>query len=330
MSALLVFVLALVLLAEFVNGWTDAPNAIVTVVSTKVLSRTQAVALAVVFNVIGVLSGTAVATTIGKGIVDLAVVNPPTIAASLIGVIVWGSVAARFGIPTSESHALVAGLAGAALGVAGPEALVWSGWRKVLIGLVMSSAVGLGGGFLLATLVKKAFASTAPAATGRRFRHWQVVSAAFMAFNHGSNDGQKFMGVFAMVLVLGGVLPHFSVPLWVVALCAVTMGIGTSIGGWRIIREMGMRMVDIKPWQGFCAETAAGLTIFSASHFGIPLSTTHSITTSLMGVAASGRISRVRWDIAQKVAWAWLLTFPICAALAFLASLLIKAVFPPT
>jgi len=328
MSAILVLVLALVLVAEFVNGWTDAPNAIATVVSTKVLSRTQAVVMAVVFNVVGVLSGTAVATTIGRGIVDLAVINPPTIAASLIGLIVWGAFAARLGIPTSESHALVAGLAGAALAMAGPGALLWIGWKKVLIGLVMSSAVGFTFAFLLTKLVKKAFSASPPAITGKRFRRWQVVSAAFMAFNHGSNDGQKFMGVFAMVLVLGGVLPHFSVPLWVVLTCAVTMGIGTSVGGWRIIREMGMRMVDLKPWQGFCAETAASITIFSASHFGIPLSTTHSITTSIMGVAASRRFSRVRWDIAERMMVAWVLTFPICAVIAYLAALLIKTVFP--
>ena len=325
---MLIAVLGLVLVAEFVNGWTDAPNAIVTVISTKVISRGKAVVMAVIFNIIGVLAGTAVAATIGKGIVDIAVINPPTVAASLIGLIIWSTAAARFGIPTSESHALVAGLAGAALAVKGPEALLWSGWAKVLIGLLLSTVAGFGGAFVLSRIVRAGFASTPPATAGKTFKRLQIVTAAFMAFNHGSNDGQKFIGVFTMVLVLGGVLSEFTVPLWVILLCAVTMGVGTSIGGWKIIREVGMRMVDLRPWQGFCAEGAAGLTIFFASHFGIPLSTTHTIVTSIMGVAASRRLSGVRWDIARNVFLAWVLTFPICGTIAFIASLILNRLIP--
>jgi PiT family inorganic phosphate transporter len=328
MTPMLITVLGLVLAAEFVNGWTDAPNAIVTVVSTKVISRGNAVVMAVIFNILGVLAGTAVATTIGKGIVDISVVNPQTVAASLIGLIIWSTVAARMGIPTSESHALVAGLAGAALAANGPEALLWSGWSKVLIGLLLSSVAGFAGAYILGRIVRAGFAATPPAAAGKAFKRLQIVTAAFMAFNHGSNDGQKFIGVFTMVLVLGGVLSHFTVPLWVILLCAVTMGIGTSIGGWRIIREMGMRMVDLRPWQGFCAEGAAGLTIFVATHFGIPLSTTHTIVTSIMGVAASRRFSGVRWDIARNVVLAWVLTFPICGTIAFIASLILNRLIP--
>lgn len=320
MDPVLIVVLFLVLAAEFVNGWTDAPNAIATVVSTRVMSRGTAVAMAVVFNVIGVFSGTAVAATIGKGIIDSGVVNAPTIGAALLGIIIWSSVAAHFGIPTSESHALVAGLAGAALAVAGPDALLWSGWKKVIIGLFLSGVVGFGFAYLFAKLIKRAFAASPPSSTGKSFRRWQIVSAAFMAFNHGSNDGQKFIGVFALVLLLGGVIESFYVPIWVIFLCAATMGLGTSIGGWKIIKEMGVKMVDLRPWQGFCAEAAAGGTIFFASRFGIPLSTTHTIITSMMGVAASRNAKQVRWDIAGKVVSAWILTFPICGIIAYVAA----------
>lgn len=324
MDPILIFVLLMVLAAEFVNGWTDAPNAIATVVSTRVMSRTSAVAMAVAFNVIGVFAGTAVAATIGKGIIDSNMVNPPTIGAALLGIVIWSSVAARYGMPTSESHALVAGLAGAALAVGGPDALVWAGWKKVIIGLFLSGIVGFMGAYLFAKLIRRAFAASPPSSTGKSFRRWQIASAAFMAFNHGSNDGQKFIGVFALVLLLGGVIDTFYVPVWVILACALTMGLGTSIGGWKIIREMGLKMVDLRPWQGFCAEAAAGVTIFFASRFGIPVSTTHTIITSMMGVAASRNARQVRWDIAGRVIAAWVLTFPICGLIAYVTAYIIK------
>ncbi|HWO57098.1 MAG TPA: inorganic phosphate transporter [bacterium] len=327
MDPVLIVVILLILAAEFVNGWTDAPNAIATVVSTRVMSRGSAVAMAVVFNVIGVFSGTAVAATIGKGIVDSGAINLPTIGAALLGIIIWSSVAARFGMPTSESHALVAGLAGASLAVAGPEALLWEGWRKVLIGLFLSGVVGFLFAFFFTRLVRRAVASSPPSSTGKSFRRWQIITAAFMAFNHGSNDGQKFIGVFALVLLLGGVTSTFQVPIWVVLVCALVMGLGTSVGGWKIIQEMGMKMVDLRPWQGFCAQVAAGGTIFFASRFGIPLSTTHTIITSMMGVAASRKLRHVRWDIAGHVALAWVLTFPICGAIAYVAAYIVKRFF---
>lgn len=324
MDAILVFVLFMVLAAEFVNGWTDAPNAIATVVSTRVMSRSSAVAMAVVFNVVGVFAGTAVAATIGQGIIDSTMVNPPTIGAALLGIVVWSTVAAQFGMPTSESHALVAGLAGAALAVGGPEALLWAGWKKVIIGLFLSGVVGFLASYLFAKLIKRAFASSPPSSTGKSFRRWQIASAAFMAFNHGSNDGQKFIGVFALVLLLGGIIDTFYVPVWVILICALTMGLGTSIGGWKIIKEMGVKMVDLRPWQGFCAEAAAGATIFMASRFGVPVSTTHTIITSMMGVAASRNPRQVRWDIAGRVITAWVLTFPICGLIAFVTAYIIK------
>ncbi|MBM3214465.1 inorganic phosphate transporter [Candidatus Poribacteria bacterium] len=327
MSALLIFTLVLILLAEFVNGWTDAPNAIVTVVSTKVLTPRSAVIMATILNTIGVMSGTAVAHTIGKGIIDPEIVNLTTIASAVVGVIVFGTVAAQFGIPTSESHALVAGLAGAGLATAGPDVLLWSGWQKVFIGIVLSSVLGFGMSAVIATIILRFFSSGTPQRSKRTFDRLQVLSSVFMAFNHGMNDGQKFMGVFTLALVIGGVLGSFHIPLWVILLCAGVMGLGTSVGGWKIIRKIGMQMVELKSWQGFSAETAAGLTIFAASTFGIPLSTTHTITTSIMGVGAARHARGVRWDIVQSVIAAWLLTFPVCGAIAFLSCLLLKSLF---
>ncbi|MDD1667412.1 MAG: inorganic phosphate transporter, partial [Methanomicrobiales archaeon] len=251
----LVLVLLLVLAAEFVNGWTDAPNAIATVVSTRVLSPRRAVILATLLNIAGAFSGTAVAFTIGEGIVDSSVINLSTIAAAMIAIVSWSSLAARFGLPTSESHALVSGLAGAGLAVGGTEALLWSGWVKVIIGLFFSTFLGFLGGWLLTLSIYKLFKGSHRGNMRTLFGRLQLPSSAFMAFAHGSNDGQKFIGVFTLALVLGGILPSFQIPPWVILLCSLTMGIGTSIGGWRIIRTMGMRMVKLESYQGFAAET---------------------------------------------------------------------------
>ncbi len=320
-------ILFLVLMAEFVNGWTDAPNAIATVVSTRVLSVRTAVITATFFNILGVLSGTAVAATIGKGIIDTSLLEPIVIAAAMISLIAWSSIAAMFGIPTSESHALVAGLAGAALAVAGPHVLLVSGWIKVGIGLLLSSVMGLGVSFVLGKAII-ALSNYLPGRAGRWiFSHLQILSSFFMAYNHGLNDGQKFIGVFVMTMVMGGLSSSFSIPLWVILLCSITMGIGTSVGGMKIIRQVGMRMVDIKPWQGFAAETSAALVISGASLAGVPLSTTHTITTSIIGVAAARNPKRVRWEIVANIVAAWLVTFPLCGTLAFLVSLLFKHLF---
>lgn len=324
MDFALIAVLGLILYAEFVNGWTDAPNAIATVVSTKVLSPRNAVILATSLNIVGALFGTAVAATIGKGIVDASVINLQTIAAAMLGIIIWSTVAARMGLPTSESHALVAGLAGAGLATAGPEALLWSGWQKVLLGILFSTLLGFSVALFISKLIQWRFAKSSPQGSQRLFSRLQILSAAFMAFNHGSNDGQKFIGVFALSLVLGGVLPTFSIPIWVVFACAITMGIGTSIGGWKIIKTLGVRMTHLETWQGFSAETGASLTILAASQFGIPLSTTHTITTAIMGVGAARRFSAVRWGVSREIVFAWVLTFPICGTIAFLTALILK------
>lgn len=317
MEATLVLTLGLVLAAEFVNGWTDAPNSIATVVSTRVLSPVQALAMASVLNMVGAMSGTAVAATIGKGIIDAGSVDITTVAAAMVAIVVWSTLAWFWGLPTSESHALVAGLSGAALATAGTGALVWDGWRKVLIGLIFSSFLGFVGGLALTIGIYWTFRRWRPGAVNHLFGRLQILSASFMAFSHGSNDGQKFIGAFTLTLVLGGVLPVFEVPLWVIVLCATTMGVGTAVGGWRIVKTMGLRMTKLDPVHGFAAETAAASAIELASRLGIPVSTTHTISTAIMGVGSTRRLSAVRWGVGREIVMAWILTFPVCGLLAW-------------
>jgi PiT family inorganic phosphate transporter len=317
----LLVALATVLAAEFVNGWTDAPNVIATVVSTGVMSARVAIAMAVVLNTLGAMAGTAVATTVGKGIVQASALTLPAITSTMLSIIVWGGIAARFGIPVSKSHALLAGLAGAGLAGGGWAALQWEGWTKVGIGLVASLGLGFVGAFVIGRLVILIAGRARPVRAKRTFDNLQIVSAAFMAFNHGLNDGQKFMGVFALTMLAGGAIDAFEIPLWVIVLCALTMGVGTSFGGWRIIETVGSKMARITSWQGFAAQTSAAFTIFGASHFGIPLSTTHTITTAIVGASASRRSYDVRWGVLRRIVLAWCITFPFCAALAFVAAL---------
>lgn len=324
-SALLPLVLVLVIAAEFVNGATDAPNAIATVVSTRVLSPRTAVLMATVFNALGALSGTAVAHTIGKGFVDADAINLITVAAAMISIVLWSTLAWRFGLPTSESHALVAGLTGAGFATAGVDALLSDGWQKVAIGLLFSTFLGFGMGVLLIAGIFRICRKQTPGTLRKTFGRLQVLSAMFMAFGHGSNDGQKFIGVFTLALVLGGAIPEFEPHWWIIAICSIVMGLGTSVGGWRIIRTMGMRMVRLETHQGFAAETAAATCIEIASRLGIPLSTTHTISTAIMGVGASRRLSAVRWGVVREVVAAWVLTFPVCGLLGWLAATVLNA-----
>ena len=319
-NLLLLLVLGLILAAEFVNGWTDSPNAIATVVSTRVLSPYQALIMATVLNAIGAMSGTAVAATIGKDIVRPEIINLTTVAAAMVGIILWSTLAWYYGLPTSESHALIAGLTGAALATAGPESLLWAGWRKVLIGLLFSSFLGFCGGLLLMAILYRTLAHSRRGKVRRIFGRLQILSAAFMAFSHGSNDGQKFIGVFTLALILGGILPEFRVPIWVILLCAVTMGLGTAVGGWRIVRTMGLRLTKLEPVHGFAAETAAAVTIEVATRLGIPVSTTQTINTAIIGVGATRRLSAVRWGVTFEIVTAWILTFPVCGVIGWLAT----------
>jgi PiT family inorganic phosphate transporter len=326
--AFLVVTLIIILGFEAVNGWTDAPNAIATVVSTRVLRPSTAVAMAAVFNLLGALSGTAVATTIGKGIVDLNAVNLETVAAAALSVIIWSSVAAYFGLPTSESHGIVAGIAGAAVATTGGFAVLeYSGWEKVFTGLGVAVIAGFIGAFLLMFALLWTLRRASPTLVRRLFSPLQLLSAAFMAWSHGTADGQKAMGVMAMALAIhyhpGEAVSSFSVPLWVILLAAGTMAVSTAFGGWRIIRTLGMRLTHLQPVHGFAAETSAALTITISSRFGVPLSTTHTIGSAIMGVGATRRLSAVRWGIAQNIVMAWILTFPICFGLGWLIALLL-------
>jgi PiT family inorganic phosphate transporter len=322
---LLVAALVLTLAAEFVNGWTDAPNAIATVVSTRVLPPSLAVLMAAVLNVVGTLvTGTAVASTIGTGIVRPEVITLPVVIAATLTVVVWSIVTWFYGIPTSESHELVAGLAGAGLATVGPSVLLWEGWRKVLIGLGFSTILGFSMGMIVMTSLYWILRRTSRSSIRSVFSRLQILSAAFMAFSHGSNDGQKFMGVFALALVLGGKMAHFAVPVWVMLLCGTVMGIGTALGGWRIMRTVGFKITKLEPVNGFAAESSGAFAILLASRFGIPLSTTHCINMSIMGVGATRRFSAVRWGIARNIVMTWIITFPVCAALGWIIASLLK------
>jgi len=316
-SAVTLITLGLVLAAEFVNGWTDAPNAIATVVSTRVLRPHTAVVMATGLNILGAFSGTAVAQTLGRGIVRPEIINLETIAAAMVGIVVWSTLAWWRGLPTSESHALVSGLAGAGLATAGPKVLIWSGWSKVLLGLVFSTFLGFLGALGLTALIFRLFFKARPGTVRQIFGKAQILSAAFMAYSHGSNDGQKFIGVFALALFLGGLSPVFAIPGWVIWTCALTMGLGTAIGGWRIVRTMGLRLTKLQPVDGFCAETGAAATIEIASRVGIPLSTTHTINMAIMGVGSTRRFSAVRWGVGGEIVTAWVLTFPVCGFIAW-------------
>ncbi len=316
-----------VLWAEFINGWTDAPNAIATVVSTGVMSPRNAVLMAVILNTIGAMAGTAVAATVGKGIVESQFLTLPAITAAMVAIIVWGSFAAKVGMPISKSHALLAGLAGAGLAGGGLQALQWSGWTKVFVGMFCAIPFGFFASILLGKLVIRLAGNAKPTRAKHLFDRLQIASAGFMAFNHGLNDGQKFMGVFALTLFLGGATDKFEIPFWVILVCALTMGIGTAAGGWKIIETIGAKMTKIVSWQGFVAEASASSTIFVASMFGIPLSTTHTITSCIVGVGASRRVSDVRWGVLRRIGLAWIVTFPVCGLIAYVAAIFANWLF---
>lgn len=321
----LVFAFVAILAFEAVNGWTDAPNAVATVVSTRVLTPAAAVVMAGVFNLVGALSGTAVATTIGKDIVDIEAIGLETAVAAALAVVFWSSFAAYLSLPTSESHGIVAGIAGAAVQVAGWDVIKWTGWTKVFTGVGAAVAGGFAGGFILMLLVLWLFIRSNPSRSRRLFGWLQLGSSAFMAWSHGTADGQKAIGVMAMALAIYNDTPasEFSVPLWVILLGAGTLGVSTAAGGWRIIRTLGMRVTHLETYQGFAAETAAATTLAVTSRFGIPLSTTHTIGTAIMGVGATRRVSAVRWGVAYNIVAAWVLTFPICFGLGWVIALAI-------
>ena len=292
-----------------------------TVVSTGVLPLRTAILLAAVLNFAGALTGTAVAATIGTGLIEPTAVTQVVVLAALLGATFWNLVTWYFGIPSSSSHALVGGLVGSAMAHSGGRAIRVPGLVKVVESLVISPLVGFGIGFVLMLALFWACRKRSPSRLSRSFRRLQIVSAGFMALSHGSNDAQKTMGIIAMSLAVysGGshAAEHFQVPIWVMMVCATAMGAGTMAGGVRIIKTMGTKIIDLKPIHGFAAETGAAITILTASHLGLPVSTTHVISGAIMGVGSSQRVSAVRWGVTARIAWAWVLTIPISAAVAW-------------
>jgi PiT family inorganic phosphate transporter len=317
-TALLVLILivALGLGFDFINGFHDTANAIATSVATRVLTPGQAVLMAASLNVVGALTGTAVATTIGKGIISPELSTQQLVVAALLAAIAWNLVTWWYGIPSSSSHALVFSIVGAGAASAGTDAIETSGVTKVLQGMVFSPLLGFAGAFLLLFGLLWLVARRRPARVNRVFGRLQIGSAAFMAYSHGSNDAQKTMGVITLALASyhGWSGSEFDVPLWVVLAAAAAMGLGTAVGGWRIVRTMGLKVVELRPIDGFAAETAAATVIEVASRLGIPVSTTHVISSAIMGVGATRRASAVRWGVAGRIVAAWVVTIPVCVA----------------
>ena len=314
---LLLCVILLALVFDFINGFHDTANAIATSVSTRVLSPKVAISMAAILNLVGALSGTAVAKTVGVGLVEVASVTQVTVISALTAAIIWDIITWYFGLPTSSSHAILSGLVGAAIATAGTNVIIMKGVYKVLAGLILSPVIALILGFLLMLLLMRLVKESSPSLVGSLFGRLQIVSAAYMAFSHGSNDAQKTMGIIAMALVSYYHLPEFHVPYWVMGACAITMALGTAFGGWRIMKTLGMRLVHLQPIHGFAAETSAATIIEIASRIGLPLSTTHVISSTIMGVGASKRLSAVRWGVGGNIILAWILTIPACAILAW-------------
>jgi len=320
MMALIIFTIFLALLFDFVNGMNDAANSVATVISTRVLTPRQAVIWAAFFNFIAAFFfGVHVAKTIGKGIIDTSIVNTPMILAALIGAIIWSYVCTRFGFPISVSHALIGGLVGSALAKAGPQALIYSGLLKVVLFIFLAPLIGLVLGYFIMLSVLWICRKKAPQTTNRWFRSLQLVSAALYSIGHGTNDAQKTMGIIAMLLFTTGKLGNtFYIPFWVIISCHMAIALGTLSGGWKVIETLGMKMTKLKPVHGFSAEIAAASSILFSSVLGIPVSTTHTITGSIIGVGATTRLSAIRWGLAVRIVWAWILTIPGAALISVL------------
>jgi len=312
---MLLTVSALILIAllfDYINGFHDAANSIATVVSTRVLSPGKAVIWAAFFNFVAAFTfGTAVARTVGSGMIDLDIVTFAVIFGGLVGAIVWDLITWYFGLPTSSSHALFGGYAGAAVAKAGFGAIVPAGWIKTILFIFLSPIIGMALGFGLMLAILWLFRWTPPSRVDRTFRRLQLVSAAFFSLNHGANDAQKTMGIITGVLFAAGYIQKFDVPFWVVLSAHAAIGLGTLAGGWRIIHTMGSKITKLQPVGGFAAETGAAISVLIATLTGVPVSTTHAITGSIVGVGATRRLSAVRWGVAGQIVWAWILTIPM-------------------
>jgi PiT family inorganic phosphate transporter len=332
-------IVAVALVFDFINGFHDSANSIATVVSTRVLSPGVAVVWAAFFNFVAAfVVGTAVAKTIGKGLIDISVVDPNVILGALLGAIVWDLITWYLGLPSSSSHALLGGYAGAAIAKAGFGALILGGWVLPVAFIVISPLLGMAIALLLTVMLSWLLHSAPPGPLDRVFRRLQLISAGLYSLSHGANDAQKTMGIIVSLLVASrplfadreGWLTWFylpsadHIPLWVILAAHASIALGTAAGGWRIVKTMGTRITKLRPFGGFCAETAGGITVLLASHLGVPVSTTHTITGAIIGVGAAQRLSAVRWGVAKRIVWAWLLTMPMSAAIAGLAYLLLS------
>jgi PiT family inorganic phosphate transporter len=308
---LLLIVIGLTLAFEFSNGWHDAANSIATVVSTRVLTPFRAVAWAAFWNFIAAfVFGTAVAKTIGKGMVHIEMVNQQVLLAGLLGAITWNLITLILGLPTSSSHALMGGYGGAAIARVGFKAIILGGWTKPVLFIFLSPVIGALVSMTVTVLTSWIVRRQRPQRVDKWFRRLQLISAAAYSLGHGTNDAQKGMGIITTALVAGGALSTFNVPYWVIIVCHLAMGGGTMAGGWRIIKTMGQRITKLAPFGGFSAEAAGALTLFGTAQFGIPVSTTHTITGAIVGVGASRRLTAVRWGVTRRIVWAWVLTIP--------------------
>lgn len=322
----LIALIALALIFDFINGFHDTANAIATSVATQVLTPAKAVIMAAAMNFLGGLSGTAVATTVGKGIIPPEATSNSLVMAALLSAIVWDLVTWYYGLPSSSSHALVFSIVGAGLALSGPGVLLVDGITKVLQGLVLSPILGFVAAAFILLALRRIFATASPYRVSAIFGRAQVLSAVYMAFSHGSNDAQKTMGVITMALAayFGWTGSQWEVPLWVILAAATAMALGTAVGGWRIIRTMGLRIAHLRPIHGFAAETAAATVIEVASRIGVPVSTTHTISSAILGVGSAQRLTAVRWGVAGNIVTAWALTLPACTAMGWLFAQLIR------
>lgn len=310
---------------DFVNGFHDAANSIATVIGTRVLRPLYAVSLAAVANFVGpFVFGVAVATTIGKGIINPDFVTIHIIIGALVGAIVWDLITWIFGLPSSSSHALVGGVLGAGIGGAGMQAVILGGLEKVAIGIIVSPIVGLITAFLLATILITIFAKRRPSTVNSVFGKLQLVSSTYFSLTHGANDGQKTMGIIALILLTEGLITSFEIPFYVILIAALAISLGTFFGGWRIVKTMAIKITQLKPYQGFAAETGGASILAVLAWFGIPASTTHAISGAIMGAGAVKRVSAVRWGIGKRIVWAWIITIPASAAIAYLSIIIIE------
>ena len=320
LAHLAVIVIGFALLFDFLNGFHDAANAVATIVVTRTLTPLQAVILAAIANFLGAfIFGVAIANTVGKGIIDINCITVPLILAALAGAIIWNIITWIWGLPTSSSHALIGGLIGSAVAAAGWQAVLYMGVFKIFLFIFVAPLLGMFGAMIFTTIIIWLFRRAQPAVANGIFRRLQLVSATFYSLGHGTNDAQKTMGIIALTLYSANITESFHVAPWVILSCQGAIAIGTAFGGWRIVRTMGTRITKIRAMEGFCAESASALVLLGTAHFGIPVSTTHVIAGGIFGVGSVENVGKVRWGMARKIVWAWIMTIPATAACSALA-----------